>query len=103
MFIFAAHNHQHVLPALAGGLALFGSLGLGVCLVLALKGRWHRAAAALLTISLASVSYAWLKHESDIWWNRRCLRGDPDGQATYTKAGCGDAPPLVPFTAAPSD
>lgn len=94
MLILAAHNGQHTLPAVLGFLGLMGSLALGLFLVLALRGRSRRVVAAVAALSLAAVSYGWLKAESDTWWNRRCHSDKP---------GCGDRPPIVPFTNEPRD
>lgn len=103
MLILAAHKQQHTLPAVLGFLILFGSLGLGVCLIAAVRSRLHRTLAALTALSLAAVSYAWLKDESDTWWKRRCERTQPGSDVRYIKSGCGEAPPVVPFTVSPSD
>jgi hypothetical protein len=102
MLVLAAHNHHHVGPALLGFLAFLGSIGLGLYLVVTLSGTLHRTLAVLAALSLAAVSYAPLKSESDTWWKRRCERNRP-GQPRYIKPGCGTTPPVVPFMAAPSD
>lgn len=56
--------------------------------------RMHRTVAALAALSFAAMSSALLKAESDTWWHRRCDSHKP---------GCGGAPPLIPFTAGPSE
>jgi len=102
MFVLAAHKYQHTLPTFLGLLALLGSIGLGVGLVAALNGKSHRLMTALVALSLATMSVAWLKGESDTWWKRRCQRTGIDG-VHYTKPGCGTTPPRVPFMVSPSD
>ncbi len=97
MLVLAAHKSQHVGPALLGLLTFFGSLALGLYLLVIFRGKLHRTVAALAALSLATVSFGWLRTESDTWWKRRCERPH------YIKAGCGDEPPLVPFTVSPQD
>ena len=94
MIVLAAHHRHHVLPTVVGFLVFWASLGFGVHLMFALRGGYRRALTALTALFLAAMSFGLLKAESDTWWNRRCDRYKP---------GCGEAPPLVPFTASPSD
>jgi hypothetical protein len=94
MIVLAAHHRHHVLPTMVAFVAFWASLGFGLYLMFALRGWYRRALAALTALSLAAMSFGLLKAESDTWWNRRC---DSD------KPGCGEAPPLVPFTVSPSD